>query len=377
MKKLFIISFILLPYFCSGQQPIDVAELTIKIQPNSTKDLYYGFPKGDQIVFTCSEINGKNLKEIEITEYPETSKFKDYETSKIENKKILVDKKNVYKFRIRNNQLLSGRVCRIKIQRIPQDENSINFDTSVKWVSIQDTTWNSYTKEIQVGYDTLFITKKKKVIDVVEKNEEILLDKTERIHSKTNRDGNIGSVFFRLPQNQVSPYESKKVIAWAYWVGVGEESNKSWQQNRKTISTIVQGIAGLTLSPLGAFALGAVTNLSLPTIGEDVSYALVNETNKELYSSGAKYKSYDYGKGIAGYKKFTDSNLQGSYYILLTNDNIIQGIDVNIKVSAIIEYIKYKDQTYNDIELKPRYEKQIFREPIFSTRIAAVTADHY
>ncbi|KIX21857.1 hypothetical protein SY27_04015 [Flavobacterium sp. 316] len=374
--KLFFIINLLTINLILSQTLINITEQTIKIKALSEEILYFGFEEGDQIIFNVSEINGKEVKEVEIVEFPSSSKFSDFKTSKIENKTINVNSKGVYKFRFYNSSL-GGRICKIKIQRIPTNESLKDFNTNVKWVTEQDTTWNSYTKDVIVRYDTLKIKKTRKVIESEEKTEEMIFDKSQRVHSKTNSNGNKTSLFFVLPQNRVSEYETKRVVAWAYWIGVGEESNKAWQQNRKLIVGAVQTGSKLTFSPLGALAVGTVTNLVLPTIGHDVSYGIVDEVNKNLFFSGAQYKGYDFGKGIAGYKKFDNIGMmQGVYHIVLYNDNDFQGIDVNIKVSTVIEHVKYRDEEFIDLQVNPVYEKQIFNEPIITTRKFPVTFDY-
>lgn len=363
--------------FCAAQTPIDVADLTLKVKANSSEEFLYGFAEGDQIVFSFSEVDGKELKEVEITEYPENSKFLGYETAKINNKVINVIEKGIYKFRFKNSHLLKGRICQIKIQRIPATEASKNFNTNVKWVTEQDTTWNTYTKDFVIGYDTLLVQKTRRVIEKEETVEEIIMDKSQRVHSQTNNNGNKTFIFFSLPNNSTTDFESKKVIAWAYWVGVGEESNKAWQQNRKTLSSGVSTAASLTLTPLGALAAGTLTSLILPTIGEDVSYGIVDETNKGYFMSGIEYRGYDFGKGVAGYKRFTDPKLcQGKFYIVLHNDNVMQGIDANIKVSALMERKIYKDENYTEVQSKPRYEKRVVRDPIIKDRKFPATFDY-
>ena len=76
--------FLFLTIRCFSQQPVDVADLTLKIKANSSEEFVYGFAEGDQIIFSFSEVDGKELKEVEVSEYPETSKFMGYEVSKIE-----------------------------------------------------------------------------------------------------------------------------------------------------------------------------------------------------------------------------------------------------------------------------------------------------
>ena len=375
IKTTFFILFFV--NYCFAQNPIDVADLTLKVKANSSEEFLYGFAEGDQIVFSFSEVDGKELKEVEITEYPENSKFLGYETAEINKKIINVIERGVYKFRLKNSHILKGRICQIKIQRIPASEATRNFNTNVKWVTEQDTTWNTYTKDFVIGYDTLLVQKTKKVIEKEETIEEIIMDKSQRVHSQTNENGNKTFVFFSLPNNSVSELETKKVIAWAYWVGVGEESNKAWQQNRKTLSSGVSTAASMTLTPLGALAAGTLTNLILPTIGEDVKYGLVDETNKGYFMNGMEYRGYDFGKGVAGYKKFTDEKLcQGKFYIVLYNDNVIQGIDTNIKVSALVERKTYKNVDYTDVQSKPRYEKRVVRDPVIKVRKFPATFDY-
>ena len=54
------------------QAPIDVTEQTIKIGPMQEQELQFGFAAGDKILFQFKEINDKELKEIEVIEYPTT-----------------------------------------------------------------------------------------------------------------------------------------------------------------------------------------------------------------------------------------------------------------------------------------------------------------
>jgi len=43
-------------------QPVDVADLTIKIGAMGSEELFYGFAEGDQIVFNFEELKGKELR---------------------------------------------------------------------------------------------------------------------------------------------------------------------------------------------------------------------------------------------------------------------------------------------------------------------------
>jgi hypothetical protein len=374
MKKM------ILPFFASftsvlsySQQPIDVTDQTIKIDAGKQEEIYLGFAEGDKVIFNFQEVKNKDLKEIEISEYPSSSKFSDFKTSKIENKTFSIFKQSVYIFRFKNSAL-SGRVCNISVKRIPASDATKNFNTAVQWIMKQDTSWNTYTKDVVIGYDTVYLQKAKKELLKTEQKEELILDKPERVHSSTNANGNRTSIFFTLPQNIAEPNKTSTVIAWAYWVGVGNEANEAWKQNVKAVGPIVKTVVGGFTTALGAFAIGAVAELVVPKLGEDVHYSVADELNKNLFMAKQDYKVYDQGNGIAGYRKFTDKSLcQGTFFICLFNDNTLQGIDATVKVAAIMETNYYQDKEYTEMPVNPRYEKKLFKDPVIKTSKVPVT----
>ena len=122
-----------------AQEPVDVTDQTIKLGGFKEEELYFGFAEGDKLIFSFEEAGNKELKEIEIVEYPSNSKFSDFKTKKTE-KTISVGKQSVYIFRFKNSAM-AGRICKIKIQRIPISEATKSFNTTVSWVTRQDTTW--------------------------------------------------------------------------------------------------------------------------------------------------------------------------------------------------------------------------------------------
>lgn len=359
-----------------AQKTVKVTEQTVKIKPNTTEELLFGFAEGDKVIFTFIEENGVKISEVSVSEYPEITKFKVLDVKKVKKETIEVPHKAVYKFQFKNDSKES-LIGNLLIQRVPANEALTTFNTSVKWVTEQDTVWNSVTKDVVVGYDTLKVQKNRKVTYYEKKYEEMVLDKNQRVNAKTTFDSSTSSVFFSLPKNEISENETKKVIAWAYWVGVGKESNEYWNQNRKMIVGAVQGVASYFTTPLGGIAAGAITNLALPSNGEDVEYALVNEENKKLFLEEKPAKSYDFGKGVAAYKRFTEPNLlQGKYFVMMKNDNYVQAIDVNVKISAIVEHKKYKTESYIDTQIAPRYGKKIVSEPTINTRKFPATFDY-
>ncbi len=373
-SKLIVIALLLFSTInVFAQDPIDLTEQTIKLGGMKEELLYVGFAEGDKIVFNFQESGNKEVKEIEIIEYPSSSKFSDYKSKKVENKTISVTKTGVYIFRFKNTAI-SGRICKIKIQRIPANEATVKFNSAVNWVTQQDTTWNTFTKDIVVGYDTTYLQKVERELVKTELGEESILDKTQRVHSQTNDHGNRTRLFFTLPRNEAGGLKTKRVISWAYWIGVNEAGKQAWDQNSKVLSKLVKGVAAIYTTPLGALAIGAISDMATPKVGEDVIYGIADQENANLFHAGQPYKIYDEGKGVAGYKRFTDPGIcQGTWYIILANDNYVDGIDATVKVVAIIETNTYEDKPYTEQVVTPRTEKQLFKEPVITSRQVPVT----
>src|SRR5258705_3857823 len=122
MQKKFTFLFLLFSILGSSMiaqlKTVDVAENTLKVSGFGEEVFYYGFAEGDQLIFNFQEMNDKELKELEITELPSSSKFLEYKTKKIENKTINISRTAIYKFRF-SNSAIGIRACKFKIQRIP------------------------------------------------------------------------------------------------------------------------------------------------------------------------------------------------------------------------------------------------------------------
>lgn len=373
MTRFFLFVFFIMSSVALAQK-ITVAELQLKLDGNKSEELMYGFAAGDRVILTM-KANGASLGEVSVLQYPEVLKYKGQNIDE-EKREFTVTAKGVYVFRF-SNTARGKRSLAITLQRVPKDGTTKNFNTGVKWASVPDTTWTVVGRDIVKGYDSLRVQKTRKVVASEQKYEEIVIDKSQRVNAKTSFSDTRTFVDFDLPVNMVTKEESKKVVAWAYWVGVGEESNEFWKQNRKMIVGAVQGATTYFTTPLGGIAAGALTNLMMPVNGEDVEYGLTNAQGKNLFIQQKPYQPFDNGKGVAAYKRFTDAKMQqGKFYVVMANDNLVQPIDVNVKVSAIIEHIKYKDERYTDYEVKPRYEKMMAKEAQITLVKTPVTFDY-
>lgn len=353
--------------------PISVADLTLKVSSLGNEELYYGFAEGDQIIFSFEEKNGKELKEIEIIELPSNSKFMDFKSSRIENKTFHVHKKGVYLFRLTNGAL-GGRVCKIHIQRIPKSEDLITFNTNWRWETHYDTTYVPYTEDSLVGYHNVTVKKTRKELVTVDTIATELFSKTERVHSETA----IGKTQYaylnvHLPQNSYSPtkfnpYQSTEVVAWSYWIGVGQKANEEYEKANKNLTTGIKMVGSLT--GYGALASLAVTGISMfevPSAGDNVRYQFIS----------AQYgvqKVFDLGNGIAASGRHTDI-LQGGFTIQLYNDNVMEGIDVSVRVVAISIRKTWRDKEYTEQRSEPKYVTLNKQRMVVNSRKTRINAD--
>ena len=315
MKKIIFLT-LTVGLFCTyrifGQTTIDIADNTLKVAGLGEEVFYYGFAEGDQLIFNFQEVNGKELKELEIIELPSSSKFMDYKTTKVENKTINVTKTGIYKFRF-SNSAISGRICKFKIQRVPAGETTKNFNTSVYWKTIYDTTYTTEQEKYLIKADTIVSN---------------LTDQIAKVHSVGNLNGNKTTFNFTLPIN---------TVAWSYYIGVDQAGQQAYQKATDELASkagpLVSKIPGY--GPLAALALGGVSYLSQIQGGEDIDFYIVDNDNVNLFLGGHQFSYIKKGKVINDYSKMT-APLKGMWNVCLSNDNAVTGVEVAVKITAII-----------------------------------------
>lgn len=350
-----------------SQNAIDVTEQTIKVPGLDEQRLLFGFATGDKIVFSFQEVDNKEVKEVEIIEYPSNSKYSDYKSKKID-KTLSVAKQGVYIFRFKNTAL-GGRICKIKIQRIPASETTAQFNTDVKWVKQYDTTWNIYNKDVVIGYDTLRTRITRKTLVKVDTIFTPLFEKTLRVHSQTNDNPSTTYADVNLPQNTadnlLNPYYTKEVVGWSYWLGVGQQSIQEYERANKKLTTGIRLIGTLTgYGVLANLLATGASVLNTPTMGDNVRYKFFGYQNNQPIV-------IDYGNVIAASAR-NENIKQGSFRLELYNDNFSRGIDVNVKMLVMQVARTWKDMPYIQTKITPRYEKQTIKEPVINSRTMAI-----
>lgn len=314
-----------------GQTPVDVAESTFKVNGLGEEVFYYGFSEGDQLIFSFQEINDKELKEIEIIELPSSSKFMDYKTKRVDSKTITISKTAIYKFRFQNSAV-AGRVCKVKIQRIPFNESTRNFNSSVYWRTISDTTYTTEQEKYLAKSDTTVSN---------------LTDQVTKVHSFGNLNGNKTTFNFTLPENTVS---------WSYYIGVDQGGQQAYDNASKELSnksTLLTDITGY--GPMAALALGSISYLTQLQSGEDIDFYIVDGNNINLFMSGQQFNYIKKGKVINDFSRMTQP-LKGSYHMCFYNDNAVTGVSVMVKITAIQVNQIWNTRSVKKMQISSRQE---------------------
>lgn len=325
----------LLSFRVPDQTSIDVADNTLKISGLGEEIFYYGFAEGDQIIFSFEEINGKELKEIEIIEMPSSSKFMDFKTSKIENKTILVNRTGIYKFRF-SNGAISGRICKIKIKRIPSMEATKGFNTSVYWRTLYDTTYTAVQERYLISSDT---------------SAPNIVDQIAKVSSQNALNGNSNKnvVDFTLPDGTIS---------WSYYIGVGTEGKKEYDRAREQFISSAAGIAIKIpgYGTMAALALYGVNYFAKVGGADNVKYYFLNDWNSvTAFKASQTFMQYKQGDVINDAFQMK-SPRSGKVYLGLYNDNIMDPIDVLVKVTAIVVTKQWGMRTIQKMHVASRQE---------------------
>jgi len=298
-----------------GMSPVDVAENTLKVNGKSEEVFFYGFAAGDELVFSFKEIHGWSLKELEITELPSSVKFMDYKVRKIKNKKLFIQRTGIYKFRLVNPEG-TARYCKLKIQRIPASTSTQNFNSSVFWHTVQDTTYVPSQESYLMKRDTTAQTLMERVTKI---------GSSHLFYGKSNKD----LIDFTLPVGTVS---------WSYYIGVGTEGQKAFVKAKRgflnTAASFASHIPGYgSMAALALYGINAFTMIQ----GEDNVrfWFMDDETNASLFKFGKQFKSFKQGNVLNDAAQLKKP-LAGKIYLGLLNDNILVPINVTVSVTAIV-----------------------------------------
>jgi hypothetical protein len=308
--KFFIVTMMIGVPFCQlcSQKPVVVVESTLKIAPFKEEVFYYGFAAGDKLIFNFEEANNKELKEVEITELPSSTKFMEYKIKSIENKTIDIINTGIYKFRFANSAILP-KVCKFSIQRVPANNATQNFNTTV------------YTRSVN---DTIYTTDDEDYIDRTDTVITNFQDRTVRLNPAADGTGYKSTFNFVLPDY---------TIAWAYYIYTDEAGKKTYDDASKKMGVYKpKNISGF-YTPLAAEILNTNSHLKKIEAASPVNFWIVDRENADLFMKGAQFRFMKKGTASADYARM--AYRKGTLHFCFSTGTSTQPATITVKIAAV------------------------------------------
>jgi hypothetical protein len=311
--KAFLLLFCLSTTIILGQTKISLLESTKKISPLSEESIFIGLHAGDVLILNVEELNAKELKEIELIEYPSNSKFLDYKTPRIDSKQITINNTGIYKLRIANSAV-SGRICKINLDRIPA-ENTQNFNTTVYWKTVSDTTFFEEEETYLARKDTSY---------------QLVYEAYPKLGSLNSLEGTKSYQYFEftLPDNTTS---------WAFYVGTGTEAKSEYDRANRALASNPDWIAlkEPDLSSLPLLALTGNSYFRKISAADNVNYIVLPTNQVSLRNADLEYVYFFKGDVYNDFHQ-VENKLVKNITAIVKNDNSIDAIYVYFKVAAVV-----------------------------------------
>jgi hypothetical protein len=294
----------------AAQTPVDVIETSLKVAIMGEEIFYLGFAEGDKMIFSFEEANGKDLKEVEITELPSTSRFLELKTSKIVNKTIDIPKTGIYKFRF-TNSAIAARICKYKIQRIPASAATQIFNTTVYTQMVNDTTYTNEAEDFIAKTDTVLTN---------------FMDRSIKVNPIGTAGGNKASFNFNLPEN---------TVAWSFYISTDKTGQEIFDEaNKQFIPAAASFTKKFPLyNILTAVALNRPATIVKMETGPSVNYWVMDADNVGAFGAGAPFRYIKKGKGINDYSRMEPR--KGNLYFCFSNDSSTEPVTVTVKITAV------------------------------------------
>ncbi|PSR12687.1 MAG: hypothetical protein DA408_06425 [Bacteroidetes bacterium] len=358
MKQLLTWMFLLLIMPVANAQARQVlTDQTLKI--SSEESLYFGLAAGDQLTLQLQETSDKELREVSVIRYPNQVIYANLKVASLQ-KTLAIPGDGVYAFRFSHSGL-GSRVCQVQLFRQPAAGRE-QFNTQVNWVERIDTIYQLRENATQ-RYEERQISRTRRVVASVDTIVESIINRTERVHSSTNLGGNATEIRFELPAtvyqpNAQSPYQTTELVSWAYAISTGPAGD-AWYQDanlraatRQASSSMVKmGLAATGYGALAVLAIEGVNHFSTPPSGDNVLFEF-------LTAVSGQPKTVASGNTVAAFDKITRGQ-PGKYKLVLQNDNIVDAINAEVKIIAILKTTTYREEDYLETQTVPVDDREI------------------
>lgn len=288
-----------------AQEPLLISETMVKVSALGDETLYFGFAEGDEVIVDMEVVKGKNINQFEMLAYPKSSIFMEYKPKLVKDRRVTIKNTGVYSFHF-SNEALGGRVCKLKVQRIPKSEETKEFNSTVYWETKHDTTYKVIQEKYLVKSDTGF---------------QHVVDQVAKVHSAGNMNGNSSSLNFNLPKN---------TIAWSYYIGVDQKGQEAFEEGMSNLSEL----SSMAKHPMVALALNLSPMIPKMQSGEDVQFYIVQGDNINIIETGNEFYYIKRGKVVNDFGRM-EVTTNKPLHVYLSNDNAVMAIMVMVKITAI------------------------------------------
>ncbi len=353
-NKILIILIVLLNFSISAQDTILLADRDIKPTKDNPVSLHYGVHKGDKIIINLSTKRDKSIDYVEIglAGDPIIDKADVDPTKPIE---FTVTETNFLNFKFYSNFL--GQNISVKIERIPQSNDSKFFNPSIYKYKKYDTSYVTYEIDSVIDYEEIRTPKTFKVIKSAE------YESVELKEQKVNlKGGSKKGYLFTKPKELIkTDYKEMKFLGYQVMIFSQAGGKSMW----KYIGLGVD--VGCLCMSLAFPAAGTAAGLGVQTAfemvgpqegGEPVYYIITND-KKEL----DKFTDNDPDTRASIYESGLATGYNGTWFPMDTlaigvkNLNMAVEIDVSIAVYAIYQATIWEDIKQDIITIKPKTVK--------------------
>jgi len=349
MKKLyFLLILILLGFQAISQTALLVADRDISPKKDLPVTLVYGVCKGDKITLYLSTNKDKPIDKILITQNTKEL-FAQTNVLPTEIIEFIVPETNFLKFTFIDKNDIS-----IKIERIPANEESKNFNTYIQEYKKYDTTYLKYKIDSVVGYEEIRTPKSFKVITSAE-YESVQL-KAEKYKIK---GGGKKGFLITKPQTTIKT-DQKEMKLIGYQILITSEAGADKMWGYISLGVDIGCMCMELLLPAG----GTVASMGVQTAfemfgpqegGEPIYYGILgNKKNLDIFLDN------DINTNSKGYEFGLATNYSGTWNpmdtiaIGLENLNIAVEVNVSVVVYAIYQSTIWENVNQDIITIKPK-----------------------
>lgn len=310
----FLTLFVFPAFLVAKPKAITVVESSIRVESQKDQQLYYGFCAGDQIEINLEVQNGEFISGFEVTEFPSTVRFNELNATRIRNKVLIVGRTGIYRIRLSNSSPVFQH-CKLIIRRLPASDSTANFNSSVYWRTVQDTTYTPVEEKYLLKSDTL-------AQEVYSGNPQI----GARYAISGNKNYQI--IDFQLPEN---------TILWSFFIGTGTQAKEVFKNARTKFALNAASVVSHIpeYGPMAALALTGVSYFSNLQGEDNVKYWFLPDGKSVLeFQEHGKFQFYKRGDVTIEAAQMRWP-LKGFVHLAVMNDNSFEMIDLTIKVTAI------------------------------------------